>query len=585
MKTFLNYDIEIKNNDNLPSYPDPGLEETLDRFLEWVEPLVTKEELNQAKIEINKFKLDIDYDKIKERMYSIAHNPKDSYIFDYWVKCHLQTRDPICPYTSVPILYENPTIKEKDNTEKVAAMVWSISKVYLEFRNNKNGAYSVGKKIYSNDEFYGTLASMNHVRPKIDSMYINSKISRNFLLIHQNNIYIIETIDENYKLKDYGEILNTINTILNRNDEAKHVNINLFSSEPDRDLAGKYLEELLKNDNNIKGYQEIKDAIASINLDSDIPEGHINKLHCACYDKSYFNRIHSKGTQFNIASNGSMSFIIDHTFCDGGIEVYLCNRVHEELDKLEFKYSEGITTYRKLEFVISNQMNEVLKNCFERYKVCMNAFEARVVDFEDVSRQRLKDLGILSGDGFFHIAQQLAQKLTWNEVRNTYISVDCRKFFRGRTEVNRPVTKESIKFVENAANKSATKDMLVDALNAHHKRTKMAQEGYGVNRYLYVLTEVCKEMFEKGAISTLPTLFDNKAFKVIGDNTLSTTSFGNPDMKSLYFPPVQPKGLGIFYKIAEKSFMTITAFNEDVEMLDEFSKNIIYAMNYMIGLF
>ena len=47
----------------------------------------------------------------------------------------------------------------------------------------------------------------------------------------------------------------------------------------------------------------------------------LQRLYCACFDPLWFNRFHGKGTQFNIAANGKMSMIIDHTFCDGGIEI------------------------------------------------------------------------------------------------------------------------------------------------------------------------------------------------------------------------------------------------------------------------
>ena len=46
---------EILNRANLPTYPNPGLEETLKRFLEWVRPLITTEQLKEAQNRVDEF--------------------------------------------------------------------------------------------------------------------------------------------------------------------------------------------------------------------------------------------------------------------------------------------------------------------------------------------------------------------------------------------------------------------------------------------------------------------------------------------------------------------------------------------------
>ena len=62
------------------------------------------------------------------------------YIFNYWVKGHLGFRDPICPYTSVPILYENPTLTRKSPAQKAAAMLAATAEVYRSFRSVLRGS-------------------------------------------------------------------------------------------------------------------------------------------------------------------------------------------------------------------------------------------------------------------------------------------------------------------------------------------------------------------------------------------------------------------------------------------------------------
>ena len=117
----IKFNLSIKNNAGLPHYPNPGLRDTLERYLNWLEPLVTKEELAQAINEVDAFQALEQFPRLERKMDELAEGSDDSYIYNYWVKGHLGFRDPICPYTSVPILYDNPTLRNLSQAEKAAA--------------------------------------------------------------------------------------------------------------------------------------------------------------------------------------------------------------------------------------------------------------------------------------------------------------------------------------------------------------------------------------------------------------------------------------------------------------------------------
>lgn len=99
---------------------------------------------------------------------------------------------------------------------------------------------------------------------------------------------------------------------------------------------------------NAEEYEVIKKAIAVVNLDTCCPETVLQKLYTACGDPLWFNRFHGKGTQFNVAVNGAMSMIVDHTYCDGGIEVYLVKRVGEILGEMDLTAGTDQAAYREL---------------------------------------------------------------------------------------------------------------------------------------------------------------------------------------------------------------------------------------------
>lgn len=592
MKSYLDYNREIKNISDLPKYPIQNMEDTFDRFLEWLEPLITKEEYKEVEGLVEEFIKSDDSKKIDEKMKELGNRENDSWIFDYWVKFHLEVRGPLVPHTNVPIIYEHPEIKEFSVTEKAASLIYGISKVYADFRENNSGDYYVGKKRFSTDQFHGALGAINHIARGTDTYYINSDFSTNVVVLYKNNIYSLESIKENKEVNNLNEIHNTLKEIYDGEISPIMPNVNFVTGEPDRDLAGDYLLEILKDPNNKENYEKIKDAIFVLNLDEDSPKTDLDELYCASMDTTYFNRWHGKGVEFSISKNGVISFNVDHCFCDGGTEVYLIDQMSKFLNDLKFTDESGKVEFEELEFTIDKDMSLKLKKSFEDFKEVMNSFEARYVEFEGLSRERLRDNGILSGDGFIHIAMQAAQMMTYKEVHNTYISVDARTFFKGRTEANRPVTLESLRFIEELLNptkdKSEQKSMMLDALDEHYKRTKLCQAGNGVNRYLHVVEEIIKDFKEELGIEKTPELFKNDNYKLIHSNRLSTTSFGHENIKYIYFPPVTEKGLGIYYMVGnseeDKSFMYITAFNDYVEMMDEFNSNLKKAVDKMLKI-
>lgn len=591
MKEYIEYSLNINNNSKLPEYPIPDLDDVLDRFIEWSKPLLSNDQIIETTRIVDEFKSAEDSNLLENKLRELGNRENNSWIFDYWVKYHLEVRDSLSPYTNVPVIYENKKMNKLNPTVKAAKIVEAVSKVYLNFKESGNGSYKIGKKEYSNDQFHGLLGAINHIEEDLDKYYINPGISKNVIIIYKNNIYSLDVINKNNDLLSCNEILCSIEEITRTCNGICSPNINHVTAEPDRNKAARLLNGILDSDNNIKNYELVKESIFVLNLDEGNKSvGFNDELYNACLHSEYFNRWHGKGLQFSISGDGVVSFVVDHSFCDGGTEIYLINEMHNIIDeKIPTVVKPSEDAAKELKFVISEDIKEELLVSEFDNKKNLNRYKAEYVELENLTRSKLKEKGILSGDGFIHIAMQGAQYLTYNEIYNTYISVDVRKFFRGRTECNRPVTEESVEFIkmltgDNEHTEQELKDVLQSALDAHHKRVKLCQNGNGVNRYLHVLKEVYKDYSQELGIVREPELFNSQAFGIIGENRLSTTSFRHEDIKYLYFPPVMDSGLGIYYWVGEKSFAIITAFNEDYDKMLEFNKNLKICVDKMLEL-
>lgn len=588
MKSYLDYNVPIVNNSNLPTYPIPDMAETLERFLEWVKPLIAQEEYIQAKNLVDSFINSDDAKKLDKKIQEIGSKSDDSWIFNYWFKTYLKSRQPFVPHTNVPMVYKNLHIDKFTVIEKAASLIYGVANTYCDFKENGSGEYYIGKKRFSSDQFHGTLASINHIQKDMNSYYINSGFSTNVVVLYKNHIYSLEVIDNKNKVYSLDAIYNSLKAIYSDSISPILSNINFVTAEPNRDLAGDYLREILENTRNEENYQKIKDSIFILNLDEDTPNSPIDELYCACMDTENFNRWHGKGLEFSISKNATISFVIDHSFCDGGTAVYLVDQINPFIKNLEFNESIDKISYDELLFHIDDEMSLNLIKSFEDYKNIMDTFTASYIDLENLSRTRLREYGILSGDGFFHMALQAAQKMTYGDIQNTYISVDMRMFFRGRTDSNRSVTLESIAFVEELLSSQGDilkqKKLLEIALNAHHGRNVLCRSGKGVDRYLYLLEQVYDEFKDELDIKQNPPILDSAAYKTFALNKIVATSFGHENLKYSYFPPANKASLGMYYIVSDKSFAIITSFNEDVETTNKFSKNLKYSIDKMLEI-
>ena len=588
MKAYLDYSVPIINTDNLPTYPLPEMLETLERFLEWVRPLISEEEYMNTSHLVESFMASDDAKKLDKKIQEIGSNDDDSWIFNYWFKTYLKSREAFVPYINVPIVYENPKIDKFTISKKAAALIYALAHSYCDFKENPSGEYYVGKKRFSSDQFHGVFASINHIQRDMNSYYINSNFSSNVVVIYRNHIYSLEVIDSENKVCNLNSIHNTVKEIYSDSLLPLLPNINFVTAQPNKDLAGDYLSQVLEDPDNEKLYKKIKDSIFVLNLDENSPSTPIEELYSSSMDSKYFNRWHGKGLEFSISKNGIISLINDHSFCDGGTSVYLVDKMNPFLEKLDFKDSLDKVSYDELFFHIDDDMSPKLMKSFEDYKLLMASFKTSYLDLENLSRRKLRKHGVLSGDGFFHMALQAAQEMTFNDIQNTYISVDMRMFFRGRTESNRPVTPESKAFVHEFLNSKEDilkeRKLLKIALNAHHGRNVLCRSGKGVDRYLYLLERVYDEFKDELDLNQKPPILDSLAYKTLSSNRIVATSFAHENLKYCHFPPVDEESFGIYYLVSDKSFAVITSFSQDEETMKRFNDNLKYSIDRMLEI-
>ena len=147
-----------------------------------------------------------------------------------------------------------------------------------------------------------------------------------------------------------------------------------------------------------------------------------------------------------------------------------------------------------------------------------------------------------------------------------YESCQTRKFKYGRTEVIRPTSNESTKFVKLMMDTNANDDERVKALNEAAKRhltyAGWAANGQGVDRHLFGLKNLLKDGEELHEALRSPSLSKSSKWE------LSTSQLSSQYFDGWGYSEVVNEGFGLAYAIQDKSIRwTITCTNGEGKIL------------------
>ncbi|HKJ12900.1 MAG TPA: choline/carnitine O-acyltransferase [Ornithinimicrobium sp.] len=148
----------------------------------------------------------------------------------------------------------------------------------------------------------------------------------------------------------------------------------------------------------------------------------------------------------------------------------------------------------------------------------------------------------VSDDALCQWMMLYAQLSTYERVRSTYEAVDTRHYSAGRTECLRSVTPEAVDLVRALRDGTAQARHLNAALVAHKEWIKACKTGQGIDRHLTGLASIAAARGVR-----LPVL-DDVSYGRLKTDFLSTSSIGDHDqIVGMCFAPTSEGGLGVNY--------------------------------------
>ncbi|KAI7371649.1 acyltransferase ChoActase/COT/CPT, partial [Hortaea werneckii] len=301
---------------SLPRLPVPTLEETAQRYLKSLHPLLSETEFNASKTAVEKFVAPGSLaHELQKRLQARREDPKvNNWLTEWWNNAaYLGYRDPVVPYVSYFYSHRDDR-KRKDPAKRAAA----ISTAVLEFKQQVDQGTlepEYMRKLPMAMSSYEWMFNACRVpSPGADHpVKYPAEQHQHIVAIRKNAFYKIPTHVNGRQLSN-AELEQQFRRVYSYGDKAPGVGI---MTAGNRDDWTEWHERLISsNQANKRVFQEIESSAFVVCLDDASPVTLNERAHQYWHGDGS-NRWFDKPLQFIINDNGTSGFMGEHSMMDG----------------------------------------------------------------------------------------------------------------------------------------------------------------------------------------------------------------------------------------------------------------------------
>uniref|UniRef100_A0A8B9J3K0 Carnitine O-acetyltransferase n=1 Tax=Amazona collaria TaxID=241587 RepID=A0A8B9J3K0_9PSIT len=559
----------------LPHLPVPPLQQTLDRYLLALQPIISEEELNHTQGLVAEFCKPGGVGERLQKGLERRAKKTENWLSDWWLKtAYLEYRLPVVVHSSPALVLPKQDFLDRQGQLRFAA---KLIEGILDFKSMIDNEtlpveYMGGKPLCMN-QYYHILSSCRIPGPKRDSIvsYAKGKSqSRHITVVHNFQFFELDVYNSDGSPLTTDQIFVQLEKIWNTSLQTNKEPIGILTTNHRNSWAKAY-NNLLKDNTNKESVRAIEKSICTICLDAPMPRVSddtykssvaAQMLHGGGSRLNSGNRWFDKTIQFIIAEDGSFGLVYEHAPAEGPPIVALLDHIVEYTKKPKLLKSPTtpLPMPKKLRFNITPEIKNDIEKAKQDLNMLVEDLDIKVLVFHQFGKDFPKSEKI-SPDAFIQLALQLAYYRMYGHSCATYESASLRMFRLGRTDTIRSTSVASLKFVQSmdSPDKSDQEkaNLLRRAIQAHREYTDMAVRGNAIDRHLLGLKLQAIE-----DLVSIPELFMDTAYAIAMHFNLSTSQVPAKTDCVMCFGPVVPDGYGICYNPMDEHInFAISAFN------------------------
>lgn len=582
----------------------PKLEDTFERYLTALKPLLSEAEFKDAEKCTRSFQANGAGAIDKEIRDLDSSDPQGNYISESWFDMYLKDRSSIVlNYNPFIAFAVDPNPGHMNQAIRATNMLISSVRFMKSLRENKlkpeifhlNPEKSdtvnfqrLMRLIPESVSFYGAymfnaypldmsqyfrLFNSSRIPQKGKDILVSDSTKNHVLVVHKGNFFTFPVLNADGSIVKPEEMYACIRHILDSNVKENEFPLGVLTSE-NRDVWADTRAKLVEL-GNADALAAIDSAIYCIALD----ETETNDPDVLCPNFLHGdakNRWFDKNYTIIVNRDGHAALNFEHSWGDGVAVLRLFNEIYNDTtknpqinpqSKPEFNSGNISNVVKHLKFNIDDSVKHSLKQATDKYQKATSSVKLKNFEVDSWGRNFVKNYK-LSPDSIMQSAFQVAYYKVYGKFVATYESASTSAFKKGRTETIRPATMATKQLAEFMAKGSSLDpkevvSILQDCTKNHNKLVKNGAMGQGFDRHLFAM----KYHVETRKKQELPDFYKSHAYKFINHNILSTSTLAYPAILTGGFAPVVSDGFGLGYRILDNSLgASITSYQGDAEL-------------------
>lgn len=559
----------------LPCLPVPTLQQTCERYLAALEPIVEADELKHTKGLLEEFQRAGGLGERLQRGLEKRASKTENWLSQWWVQvAYLDYRLPVVVHSSPGLVLPRMNFSDKKGQIRFAAkLIAGVLDFKTMIDNETLPVEYLGGKPLCMNQYYEVLSSCRIPGLKRDSVVNHAKSSRppkHITVVHNFQFFVLDVYNSDGTPLTADQLCVQLERICSASANSNSEPVGILTTQH-RDSWGKAYLNLIKDKTNKESVLAIQRSIFTLCLDGAMPRvsnelyrssAAIQMLHGGGSQWNSGNRWFDKTLQFIVGEDGACGANYEHAPAEGPPIVALIDHVVEYTRKPEMVRSPMVPLPmpRKLDFHITPDIKKDIEEAKNSMNTLAQDLDMRVMVFGHFGKNFPK-AHKMSPDAFIQMALQLAYYRMYQQCCATYESASLRMFRLGRTDTIRSASRASAAFVrafdDPSKQNSEKVDLMEKAVKAHKSYTNMAISGQAIDRHLLGLK---MQAIEENL--SVPDVLKDAAYTKALHYRLSTSQVPSQTDCVMCFGPVVPNGYGVCYNpMNDHINFAVSAFN------------------------
>uniref|UniRef100_A0A672K8J2 Carnitine O-acetyltransferase-like n=1 Tax=Sinocyclocheilus grahami TaxID=75366 RepID=A0A672K8J2_SINGR len=544
----------LAHQEGLPKLPVPPLQQTCERYLAALTPIVDPEELNHTWQLLEEFQKPGGVGERLQKGLEQRAKKMENWLSDWWLQtAYLDYRMPVVVYSSPGVVLPRMEFSDRQGQMRYAAKL--IAGV-LDFKSMIDNEtlpveYLGGKSLCMN-QYYQVLSSCRIPGTKRDNVVnyaLDKRPPTHITVVHNFQFFVLDVYNSDGTPLTVDQIYIQLEKIWSSSLQTNKEPIGILTSNH-RNSWGKAYNNLIKDKTNKESVRAIQKSIFTVCLDAPLPcasddmyrtRAGVQMLHGGGSRWNSGNRWFDKTLQFIIGEDGTCGLIYEHAPAEGPPIVSLIDHVVQYMKSSEMVRTPMVPLRmpQKLRFNITPEIKKDIEEAKQNMNIMVHDLDMKVSVFSHFGKDFPKSQK-MSPDVFIQVALQLAYYRFYKCCCPTYESASLRMFRLGRTDTIRSTSIDSAKFVK-----------------AMDDPAKHAIRGQAIDRHMLGLKLQAIE-----DLAALPEIFMDTSYAVALHFNLSTSQVPAKTDCVMCFGPVVPDGYGVCYNPMDAHInFSVSAFN------------------------